>query len=270
MNTTESKKMGLDGVYELFDHIFSQAKAKDEFEYCCALLRIRGMEGAGWDTLQESRMLLSQTLSCIASPIDPGFRVRLLLLAYCHAVEMNFIYDMIANMIQISRGERYCMNWFASEFHSSNEPATYPIQKIERIQEWSQQIDQKEIGSIFRDMYMKDVRNAFDHSDYILYKDTFRIKEGNRSKRKLFEGGSREYKLELLIPKLELGINIALMLIQLTIESIHSYKENKRVPSRMMEGDPFFDMELTVEPGYGLTGFHGVPKHNNVQNHNLS
>ncbi len=60
------------------------------------------------------------------------------------------------------------------------------------------------------------------------------------------------------------------MLIQLTIESIHSYQENKRVPSRMMEGDPFFDMELTVEPGYGLTGFHSVPKHNNIQNHNLS
>lgn len=248
--------MKLDVVYQSFNNLFTKAKAKDEFEYCCALLRIRGMEGPGWDTLQESHTLLLQALSFAGAPIDSGFRIRLLLLAYCHAVEMNFIYDMIANMTQISQGERYCSNWFDPE----NKAATYPIQKIKRIREWVQLVDQKEVGDLLSVMYLKDVRNAFDHSDYILYRDVFRIKEGDRSKRKLFEGGPKEYKLEFLIPKLELGINVALILIQLTIENIRSYKENKRVPSRMMEDDPFFEMELTTEPGYGLTGFQGVLK----------
>lgn len=48
------------------------------------------------------------------------------------------------------------------------------------------------------------------------------------------------------------------MLIGLTIDSIRSYTESKRMPSRMLDNDPFQDMELTVEPGYGLTGFRSV------------
>jgi len=85
-------------------------------------------------------------------------------------------------------------------------------------------------------------------------------RKGSAFKRGLFEGGPKEHKLERLIPSLELGINVALMLIGLTIDSIRSYKENKRLPSKMMENDPFLEMELIVEPGYGLVGFQGVPK----------
>src|SRR5262249_41039447 len=146
-----------------------------------------------------------------------------------------------------------------------NQTATYPSQKIKRILEWNQLPDHKEAGEILKEMYLSEIRNAFDHSDYILYKDVFRIKEG--SKVKPDESGPKEYKLESLIPRLELGINVGLMLIQLTIDSIRSYKENKRVPSRMMEGDEFFEMELTVEPGYGLTGCRGVPKQTIPQPH---
>src|SRR5579872_7131724 len=99
-------------VYIILKDLFESAKRKDEFEYCCALLRVRGMEGAGWDTLHESHTLLVQTLSFASSPVDSGFKIRLLLLAYCHAIEMNFIYDMIANMTLISQGESYIVDCF--------------------------------------------------------------------------------------------------------------------------------------------------------------
>lgn len=261
MKNSESRKTKLDDIYQCFVRLFNDAKSKDEFEYCCALLCIRGMEGPGWDTLQESHTLLMQSLAFANAPIDGGFQIRLLLLAYCHAVEMDFIYNMLANMIQISLGERYCTDWFRERFDSKNKAAIYPGQKIERIQKWVRSPDHRQAAEVLKEMHLNDVRNAFDHSDYILYKDTFRIREGNKAKRDLFVSGSKEYRLETLIPILELAINVALMLIGLTIDSIRSYTESKRVPSRMLDNDPFQDMELIVEPGYGLTGFRSVLKH---------
>lgn len=46
------------------------------------------------------------------------------------------------------------------------------------------------------------------------------------------------------------------------IDSIRSYTESKRLSSRMLENDPFQDMELIVEPGHDLTGFRSVLKQN--------
>jgi hypothetical protein len=42
-----TSKAKLENLSKRLRELFNQAKAKDEFEYCCALLRIRGMEGAG-------------------------------------------------------------------------------------------------------------------------------------------------------------------------------------------------------------------------------
>jgi hypothetical protein len=35
----------------IFDDLFVRARQADEFEYACALLRVRGMEDFGWDPL---------------------------------------------------------------------------------------------------------------------------------------------------------------------------------------------------------------------------
>ncbi len=261
MTDTSFNNKKTNTLYLNFKQLFEAAKAKDEFEYCCALLRIQGMEGPGWDTLQESYTLLTQIISLVKTPIESSFRTRLLLLAYCHSVEMDFIYDITANMLQISQGERYCTDYFDPETRTKRGEQVSPSKKIQKIQEFAKLANQEEIGNFFSDMYLRKVRNAFDHSDYILFKNLFRIKNGNRYSSDLFQK-SEELKLEDLLPKLELGINFAILLIQLTIKGIRSYKENKIVPSRMLEGDKFCDMELTVDPTFGLIGFRSVIKKN--------
>lgn len=182
--------------------------------------------------------------------------MRLLLLAYCHAIEMNFSYDLIANMIQISQGERYCTNWFDKEFSPllKKEPATYPNHKIARIKEWAKLAQLEKINEFLSEILLKDVRNAFDHSEYVLYGDEFRIiKVGKQP---------IVYKLSELIPKLEFGINFVLVLIDLTKEATLTYKENKIVPSRL-ETDPNMNMVLIGDPKIGLWGFQSRPKINN-------
>lgn len=255
----EEKDRRYADTMQALEGLFETAKKKDEFEYCCALLRIRGGEGPGWDPLQESNSLLTQTIKFASAPIDNEFRKRLILLAYCHAIEMSFIYDVIANMIQISNGERYCSGWFSADYYPNpktekeKKEAESPFSKIARIKIWAIETEQKRIVEILEQMLLRDVRNAFDHSDYILFADEFRFFDD--------DGKAKVYKLEKLLPKLEFAINIVLMLMEITRNRIRSYKENKEVPARMLDGDPHIKMmELLVDPNHGLIGFQGVIK----------
>jgi hypothetical protein len=46
---------------EIIDGLFAQAKAADEFEYACALLRVRGVEDYGWDPLVGTKQLFNES-----------------------------------------------------------------------------------------------------------------------------------------------------------------------------------------------------------------
>lgn len=258
MDIHKSKMLKYETIQKKLQELFDAAKEKDEFEYCCALLRIEGSKAPGWDPMQESHTLLMQALSFASSPIDAGFKIRLLLLAYCHAMEMNSIYNMTANMLQISQGEEYCTDWFHEDYAPipfKQKLAAYPAEKIERLYEWAMRANQKDIAGLLNDMLLKDIRNAFDHSDYIIYRDELRIIKVDKGYKK-----HKIYKLSELIPKLELGINIVLIIIALTHNGIRAYKISKKVKSRMLENDPDQEMILTVDPQFGLTGFQSVIK----------
>lgn len=250
MNELKSKDYLDDKCLADFRRLFDDAKEKDELEYCSALLRIEGMRGSGWDTLLESSELLQQTIKFICAPIDPDFKIRLVLMAYCHAIEMNFIYNITANMINISKGERYSTDCF-SQF-KNKVGIIYPAKKIEKILEWTKNTPYESIGTIFEQIHEREVRNAFDHSDYVLHKDAFHIKSTSKS-----------YPLELLLPILILGINTASMLIQKLVKRIQSYKESKIIslPPNHPLGSPFHEgIRLLVEPNRGLIGFESVIK----------
>ena len=92
------------GWYEgVLAPIFSP-KGVNTFEYACALLRVGGMEDAGWDPLQESIELfqdlitLSESLSQLpetqfTDPEKTG--LRLALISYAHLTEMDAPYHLL-------------------------------------------------------------------------------------------------------------------------------------------------------------------------------
>ena len=51
--------------YRDLDALFQRAKATDECEYICSLLRIRGEEAAGWDPLWESHAAIRDFVGLI-------------------------------------------------------------------------------------------------------------------------------------------------------------------------------------------------------------
>jgi len=245
--------MDVNEVRNQLTRLFEKAQATDEFEFCCSLLRVRGMEGPGWDPLVESDQVLQQILSLTQAPLDQKLRIRLILFLYCHVTEMDDLYAVVGNMLRICMGHRYDLALFTSQSHPNGAAAKSPHSKIERIVEWSKEAKMDQVGEIFQEMFVRQVRNAFFHSDYILHGGNLHIKKG--------EGVPIDsvttpcVPLEWLVPKMNLGINLALSTIGLMMGYRRSYKQEKTVQARMGPDDSLIDVLLTVEEGQGLVGF---------------
>ena len=242
---------------ELIRILFEKAKKRDEFEFCCTLLRVRGLESPGWDPLSESSQLAQQILSLIQAPVESSLRLRLTLFLYCHLTEMNDLYNIVGNMLRIIQGHRYTMNPFIASLHKSKIEARSPFSKTKRISEWANEVGFKEIGEFFTLSLVKQVRNAFFHSDYILTNDSFNIKHGEPVK--IGDIYQQVIPYSWLMPRLELGINMGLFTINITLDNIRSYKKDKLVKGRLAADGGYIDIQLTVEKGYGLTGFKTPP-----------
>ncbi len=106
-------------------------------------------------------MLIEQTLALTHAPLEDSLRMRLLLFLYCHITEMHDLYNIVGNLLRVSQGERYTISPFVGTLHSSGNNASYPSSKVERINEWSQLVGISQLGEMFCDMIVKEVRNAF-------------------------------------------------------------------------------------------------------------
>ena len=118
---------------KLLDPLFKTAQDKDEFEFCCTIMRIRGLESPGWDPLTESFALIDQFLSLVKAPIDSTLRLRILLFIYCHITEIDDVYNVLANLGRVCLGERYSFNPFLPALHPSGKAVKNPSLKIRRL-----------------------------------------------------------------------------------------------------------------------------------------
>lgn len=243
--------------HKLLSELFVKAKSVDEFEYCCTLLRVSGMESPGWDLLHESDQLTQQLLAMINAPIENRFRHRLYFFLYCHLTEMEDIYNIVGNMLRVIKGERYSMKPYIAELDSSKQEARVPSTKVVRIRKWSDEIGFGKLGEMFAFCLVKEVRNAFYHSDYILTEESFNIKQGQGVR--VDNTITNKIPHNWLMPRVELGINAALAVIGLTFAHIRSYKQDKVVKGRFTSDGSYEDIQLTVREGFGLSGFKAPP-----------
>jgi len=243
-------------LYKLIESLFKEAKETDEFEFCCCLLRIRGVEGPGWDPLIESVQFMKQLSTLMENSSDPKLKTRLLLSLYCHATEIDDVYIIIANLFRIIKGDRYGSAIFRNKKDKNGHKINYPNQKLEEIEKLSENTKHEKIIEVMEYFLEKEVRNAFYHSDYILYDNTFNIKNGKGIL--IDDLITPSIPLEWLIPKMELGISFVFTLINLIQKNVTSYKKEKRVLSRLQSDDELIEVLLTVDPNHGLSGFRTI------------
>lgn len=244
---------------ESLEQLFRAAKQRDEFEYVCALLRIRGMEDAGWDRLEETSTLVREMLSLADAPLLPHTRARLGLLTYCHVVEADPIYEVIDNMLRTIEGLRCSVDPFhelyrrkkpseARPFGQSIPPSAKHV--VERLSEHARQAGQNRIAELLVWMFHNGVRNAFFHSDYILYKDEFRSREAAVGMQ-----GRHALTLEELGDIINRGLSFYGAFMQVWRDHKRSYKESTIVEGRFRADGGLMPVKLLVHPTHGVYGF---------------
>ena len=243
---------------EVFGPLFEDARSKDEFEFICTLMRVRGTEDVGWDPFMESHELAQQLIGLIDAPLDQKLRLRLLLFLYCHLTEMTDLYAVTVNLLRILRGDRYVLDPFYNLPKPSKAQTGDLLNRpIRQLASLATEVGQIEVGELYTAFYMRPVRNAFYHSDYILTNDSLNIKHGEGIR----SGDALTHKVELnwLVTRLNLGINAALALFDAMITHIGGYKQDKIVKGRLAPDGSYVDIQITTDPMHGLRGFREPP-----------
>lgn len=239
--------------------LFQTAKAEEEFEFACTLMRVRGMEDLGWDPFVESQQLVTDLMTLIGQPLVADTKVRLGLLLYSHLTEVGSIYEVLANLTRVIAGERYAIDPFFDHYprNRKGEPQFLSTPgKVRALKEMLNAVGHPAVGEVFDWFFNASVRNAFAHADYTLHEGSFRA----RSER--FELGgieSPELPLTVLADLLNRALAFFGEFMREHDEQRGCYRTNKVVAGRIIEGSEPVPVELLADPARGLYGFRAPP-----------
>jgi len=172
----------------------------NQFEFACALLRVGGMQSAGWDPLEESIETLADLTKLVQLDLEAGqfkdpskTRWRLFLISYAHLVEMDAPYDVLGNLLRV-RLKLQCIYDPFQEFAQDDQRkrkgsarsrsiaapvrTMSPGQKISLIRKLATRANCMGLNDVFDEFYFTTLRNSIDHSDYVLHSGEFRMRNG--------------------------------------------------------------------------------------------
>lgn len=231
----------------------------DIVRYFASLLRVLGMEDGGWDPYAESRSILNDLNRLMKLPLPmekfpEGEKTlwRLGLLLYSHIVEMDAPYEVITNLLRFRLGKGYSPSPFfdlLTEKEKKNfaRSGIRTGRKIELIKALSKEAELA-VGDLYDEFYDGRLRNAIQHSDFILSDHALRSRSGI-SGSKAF---SVQYdRLDILITKAKAFI-AAFFQIESTTRQVWGLNKGRAIPY-----DPLHKgmMEILVDDRDLLCGF---------------
>lgn len=156
------------------------------FQFVCCLIRAGGMEDGAWDPIVESTALVddlsrlsSDALDAEKYPHPDKTQARLALLSYCHVMEADFFYHVLANLARVRNGAKYDMEPFRDPERTRKQRQMPPRlgDKVQRVNELAAKVG-VDTASIFSEIHNRDIRNAVFHADYTLTETEFRMVHG--------------------------------------------------------------------------------------------
>lgn len=167
-------------VKETLDELFHKAREEDELSFLFAILGINsGVQDTGWEPISETQNVIHDIIGLINSPLQQHSKTRLALFLYSHITEANFLYHCLFNMLLTVEGEPPRAFNFLNSYRNGIPP---PVKvKINEINRKSQELECIGITTVLDEIFNAKIRNAFFHSDYILYNNELRLKHrGNQ------------------------------------------------------------------------------------------
>jgi hypothetical protein len=227
-----------------FDPAFTRARQRSEFEFILTLLRIRGLQAAGWDPFATTRDAI-EAIRQLHERIAPGeenlaLARHLQLWIYGHIVEASEPYEIVANLVDITRGGRFHAWRFP---HQNNRPQ--PVgRKIEAIENEASAAGIASVAEPLREVYDRDLRNAVFHADYSLHGGEVRLPRS----------GAR-YTHQQIMELVNRALAYFDALTILFDAHVRSYTEPVRIPvSPTFAHGAQEEATVIVRRGYGVVG----------------
>lgn len=227
-----------------FDPLFERAKQTSEFEFILTLLRIRGLQAAGWDPFETTQ----EALSCI-SRLQGKIRDfktsrHLFLWLYGHIIEASEPYEILVNLINICSGNRFRIDNFPDKPKGKYLIPQSPSEKIQELEEMASTIGMGSAVVPLKNAFDRDLRNAVFHADYALYDGEVRIKKPLKS-----------YTNEEITTILSKGLAYYQAFVSMFNSYIRSYDKPKILPVHPeFATRPNHNAITIVREEYGLVG----------------
>jgi hypothetical protein len=158
------------------DPVFERAREQSEFEFIYTLLRVRGLQAAGWDAYETTLRAITamRKLHDEIAPADENFEAarHLQLWTYGHIIEASEPYEILANLLDIANGGRF----LAWRFRADDRGRPQPVgRKIEQLEQLAGAIGEEQALAPLPEVYDRRLRNAVFHADYTLHGGEVRL-----------------------------------------------------------------------------------------------
>jgi hypothetical protein len=231
--------------FTAFDLAFTRAKERSEYAFIETLLRVRGMQDAGWDPFETSLEAIGQMRAIHAQAESYLAKRHLELWLLGHIVEASEPYEILSNLIAISQGDTFKI----IRFPPRNRRPQSPGGKIDQLEQVATTADLPGVVSPMREVWDRDLRNAIFHSDYSVHGPEVRFKKN---------GHPHAYGHEEIMTLVNGALAYFDALRFLNAHYIGSYTEPKEIVMHPLNaGAPGERAVVMVREGYGAIG----PKH---------
>lgn len=163
------------GIQSDIERLMRDARSADELSFLFAVLGINsGAEDAGWQPIAETQALFYDLVGLLNSPLHDEARARIGLLLYCHITEASYIYHVIYNLLLTVEKQPPKVFSFLDKYRGAVPPSA--TAKVNEIRKKCSALGYDGLDAVLDDLLRPDIRNAFYHSDYIIFDDKMRLK----------------------------------------------------------------------------------------------
>jgi len=157
--------------------LFQAARQRDELSFLFAVVGFdSGAEDPGWKPIGETQALVHDLVGLINGPLHDDTKARMALFLYCHITEANFIYHCLYNLLLTIEGQPPKVFNFLDKYKNGVPPSVSA--KATEISAKALEQGFKGVKDILDEIIRPNIRNAFFHSDYILFEGKFRLGSG--------------------------------------------------------------------------------------------
>jgi hypothetical protein len=227
------------------DPVVERARERSEFEFIYTLLRVRGLQAAGWDAYETTLHAIAamRKLHDDIAAIDENFETarHLQLWTYGHILEASEPYEILANLLDIVNGGRFLAWCFPADDRGRPQSVG---RKIELLEAPAGAVGEEQALTPLREIYDRQLRNAVFHADYTLHGGEVRLP---------VEGVTYSHEEVMRLINRALAYHDALSL--LFRRAVSSYEAPAAIPVHPgFSADPDERATVIVREGHGVVG----------------